>query len=114
MKKSAAQFAQEASEIIRAAEDEGRNLTPTEQGEIDGLLELAAERKGSEDMKAQVEETMRKFGGGGDVRSVSDDAFGGLGDQFVKSANYKSLMTRGLGSGVWSTGEVELEQKATL
>ena len=37
-----------------------------------------------------------------------------LGDQFIESKGYKSLMDRGLGGQEWSSGPIELEEKATL
>ena len=37
-----------------------------------------------------------------------------LGDQFIESKGYKGLIERGMHGGEWSSGPIELEDKATL
>jgi hypothetical protein len=52
----------------------------------------------------------RELGPGRKTVSYDDRSpfVSGLGDQFIESKGYKSLIARGLGSGSFSTGPIEL------
>lgn len=104
----AVQLAQEARAISDAAFDQGRELTPSEREKVTDLLKRANESKG-------LEAQMRELDGDGAFQRGQGNAPNGpLGDQFVKSEGYKGLMARGLGSGQFSTGPIDLEVKTTL
>ena len=116
MRKSSVDFAQEARAIVREAEDSGRDLTSSEKGEVEALLDLAAERKSSEDKRAQVENLSRDLAGGVNTPTSGEFGGGAPGDIFVKSAGYKSIRDPGSRGQTFSTGpvEVELQTKGTL
>ena len=115
MRKSSGQLVLEARQVIRRAESEGRNLTAEEQAEFDRLLNAAGDSKSAADTRREVDALSRELGSERKTLGYDSSPFvGGLGDQFVESQGYKSLIARGLGSGSFSTGPIELETKGTL
>jgi len=104
---SSARLIERSVAIQRQAEEEGRELTPEERAEAKGLLDQAADQQ-------EIEDRIAELNRGGSVRNAEGSSEGGPGDQFVKSAGYKSILAKGLGSGNWSTGQVELETKTVL
>jgi HK97 family phage major capsid protein len=107
MPSKAVRLASEARAISDAAFEQGRELTPSEHEKVTSLLARANEAKTLERQMRELE---------GDVSWVHGDVAAGKGpgDQFIESKGYKELMCRGLTSGPWTTGEVELETKTTL
>ncbi len=63
-------------------------------------------------MRREVDQFSRQLGHG--RKGFESSSAGGLGDQFIESKGYKDLINRGLGSGTFSTGPIELETKGTL
>src|SRR3954454_21402770 len=91
--KSAIDLANEGRNLYKRAEDEGRELTPEERGQLEGLLDLARERKSEEDMKAQILNLSNDLG-----RTGTPTSGNGPGDVFVKSSGYQRILdpaTRG-------------------
>jgi len=66
-----------------------------------------------------VEEKRKSFTGGAPVGDAATDTTDrqvgakSIGQQFVESAGYKSLMQRGLKGGAWTTGDIEIKTLLT-
>lgn len=97
---------QQARGLIDEAERRGRDVTPAERGEVEGLLEQALAQKNIETMSSQL-------GSPGNVRG--DGSFldpsswgGGPGDVFVQSAGYKQISSPDSRPQQWSSGPVEV------
>jgi hypothetical protein len=99
-----------AIEKLDRADDEGRDLTPRERGEIEAQLEQAEGRHRIESqIKALDGEAITEHGlHGSDIGAKS------LGEQFTESAGYKSIMDAAARGESWSSGVVHLDTKATL
>ena len=112
MSETAGDLVLSARGILRRAESQGRELTGAERVEFEGLLDQAANRKSAEQVRREVDDFSRQLGHG--RKGFESSSAGGLGDQFIESKGYKDLINRGLGSGTFSTGPIELETKGTL
>src|SRR5262245_46328104 len=108
MGKSASHL-KEAERIRERAEQEGRPLSASEIGEIEGCLDLArAEQDIERQMKALVggsngdaPPSVRMAGGG-------DPPGGQPGDVFVNSQQYKAIRDSGARPQVWSSGPIDV------
>lgn len=108
-----------ARELAEKAKSENRDLTEDEQRDMQGHIEkgrnirvLFEKAKNELGLLNQIDELGSILGAGGDAPgdgSGTGKAKGSMGDQFVRSPGYKSLMERGFGAGTWTTGPVELE-----
>src|SRR5262245_28112380 len=96
-------------EIWDEADAEGRLLTAEEANRVDNLVQRGQQQK-------TINEQIKALDGDGWRRGSPPEvqALSGPGDQFIESDNYKALIARGLGSGQFSTGQVELSTKGTL
>lgn len=112
-----------ADEILTKADGEERDPTEDESAEVQKELKAI---RGLKDRKAELEDLVKvqdeaKERGKGleiaddaEVKLVdrSDSEVKSLGDQFIESKGYKSLIEGGMTGGNWSSGPIEL--KATL
>jgi HK97 family phage major capsid protein len=110
--KSLAELASEGREIYRRADAEGRGLTPSERGDIEGILEVVQQRK-TEQGVAALDAAIGPASRG----ALSELAVNpGPGDVFIDSKGYREIQDTGSRPQTWSTGAVEvpLEAKGTL
>ena len=104
-------YVDQAREIARAAEAEGRTLNDDERMKVEGLIsetnnirsQIAAIDQ-NEDLLRAVESAAAV--GSGEPTVVNEPAKS-LGDAFTKSEGYKRLKARGL-TGNWTSGPVEI------
>jgi HK97 family phage major capsid protein len=121
-----AKLAEKAEELLalgEVAEDEGRELTDEEKktreslrAEITSLKERAEALRGEVEVDEEIQTLARGLGGDVEARDRSagrerEKQNGTLGEQFVESEGFKSLIDRGL-TGNWSTGDVDLKPAA--
>ena len=105
---NARHLVERAQQFWNKADEEDRPLTPDERYQVEQLHERAKQAKA-------LEEQLGEFEGGGNWTRGQGGAMGkGPGDQFIQSKGYKDLLARGLGSGAFSTGQVEVSTKGTL
>jgi HK97 family phage major capsid protein len=120
--------AKEYKAILDKAEEENRQPTEEDRGEITEHMQAIETLKAEKvDVEAniktikEVDELSRDIGGpqfgdfGRDVQVVEPPPaqVKTLGDQFIEAKGYKELVEKGL-RGEWSTGQIELETKGTL
>jgi HK97 family phage major capsid protein len=106
---SAATLARKIEEFWTKADSEERPLTPDERFQVEQLVERLEQAKEVESQIKALDGNLSWNRGDED-----NDAGKGPGDLFVESKGYKDLLTRGLGSSNWSTGEIELQTKGTV
>ena len=105
MPKNAKQLANEIQYVWRQAEQEGRDLTPSERQHMAGLVDEA---------KAQheLEKQMKELSGGMAPAFTDPNASfakgSGPGDQFIASKGYRAIADPGTRPQSWSTGAVEV------
>ena len=95
-----------AQEIWDRCDSENRAPTDDERAKLEQLHKSAEQAKGLEGKIAELEGDATWLHGEGAGKSP--------GQQFVESKGYKTLIERGLGSGAFSTGQIEVDTKGTL
>lgn len=113
--RSAKQYVDEVQAIYRAAETAGRELTPSERGDVEGLLESAESQR-------RVENQLKGLGqelGGPLMRSLGADpmsntASGGPGDRFVQSAGYQRIKSAEIRPQQFSSGLISVSDGPLL
>jgi len=118
-----------AAKIRDGAAEEERELTPDERSEIEIQLKKVDELEVKEqeaDEQIKLEQRIRTIGEG--LKSAEPANGNGqrpsgfvipkgaksLGEQFTDSEGYKALKAGGLMASKWSSGEIEIQGKATL
>jgi HK97 family phage major capsid protein len=106
MPSRASTLAAQARQIGDKAYDEGRALTPAEQGKIESLIEQAKEASSLERQLKELD---------GDASWLHGDAPAGKGpgDEFIASEGYKSISDSSRRGQSWSTGAIELKSTLT-
>lgn len=106
----------QARDITRKAEDEGRALSGEERAQVEALIKDTNDYKGK---LQEMEDNQRLLDAIDGVSAhqvgeptVAPDDAKTLGDAFTKSEGYKGLIARGL-KGNWTTGPVEFGRKLT-
>src|SRR5215216_3106392 len=87
MRKSATEYVDAVRHIYHSAEAAGRELTPSERGDVEGLLECAESQR-------KVEGQLKSLGEIGAPLTGwlgSSPGYGGPGDRFVASAGYQRI-----------------------
>lgn len=111
---------EEAAAIIDAAASEDRDRTDEEnaqvaehQKDIKTLRDNKAELEQQIAVEQEVLEVGRKIGTEDTDKDTPAPRAKSLGEQFVESEGYKKVLAKGFG-GKWTTGQIDLETKATL
>jgi HK97 family phage major capsid protein len=106
--------------ITDKATEAGRSLTEDERLEVDRNVKAAGDVKtrltdiqGNDELRESIDALGKSLVVTPGSGRASSTPAGSIGDAFVKSAEYKALMARGL-EGEWNTGpiKVEFSQKA--
>jgi HK97 family phage major capsid protein len=108
MPKSARSLVSEYQAIYAAADEEGRDLTPSERDRVADLVDAATRQKA-------IDEKLKAFGG----PASGENFTGGPGDVFVNSDGYKAVRASDMRPQQWSSGPVEvmgspMQAKGTL
>lgn len=121
-------YSGEIKDIWKKAEEDDRETSPDERGEveerlkaIETLKEQKSEVEAAIKVEEQVDDVSRSLGKADrSAISVTDarvtyepPRMKSLGEQFVESEGYKSLQSKGF-SGQFTTGQIELQTKGTL
>lgn len=100
----------EARRILEKAQYEGRDLTPSEQGLLEGLGELAK----SENAYLDVKTLGRQLGPPGSFLDPMSFGGDGPGDRFIASEGYKAGRDSSSRPQQWTTGMVEVSHSSPL
>jgi len=112
--KGAKEYVQEAEQVFARADAAGRDLTASERGDIEGLLDLA---ESARRVEGQIKNLGQELGAPLTQRMGADPfsaTTGGPGDRFVSSSEFKKISDPGSRPQQWSVGPVEVSSSPMM